>query len=184
PDNADVAVIEFFDYMCHFCQQSSPVLEKAIAENKNVRTFFKDFTIFADRTPISGMGAKIGLYIFNKYGQEKYYEFHNKLMSEAGRAMKDRKDYTPSNLAALVNGLGYKEILDQQGNFLLTVEMRDQLQNVLDANMMLADKLNYSGTPVFIVMNMKNPQNKTTTIMPGAPDFYRLQQAINKAKGN
>ncbi|HHU2341906.1 TPA: DsbA family protein, partial [Escherichia coli] len=44
PDNADVAVIEFFDYMCHFCQQSSPVLEKAIAENKNVRTFFKDFT--------------------------------------------------------------------------------------------------------------------------------------------
>ncbi|MDH8452915.1 DsbA family protein [Klebsiella pneumoniae] len=146
PDNADVAVIEFFDYMCHFCQQSSPVLEKAIAENKNVRTFFKDFTIFADRTPISGMGAKIGLYIFNKYGQEKYYEFHNKLMSEAGRAMKDRKDYTPSNLAALVNGLGYKEILDQQGNFLLTVEMRDQLQNVLDANMMLADKLNYSGT--------------------------------------
>ncbi|HDT5885030.1 TPA: DsbA family protein [Klebsiella pneumoniae subsp. pneumoniae] len=184
PDNADVAVIEFFDYMCHFCQQSSPVLEKAIAENKNVRTFFKDFTIFADRTPISGMGAKIGLYIFNKYGQEKYYEFHNKLMSEAGRAMKDRKDYTPSNLAALVNGLGYKEILDQQGNFLLTVEMRDQLQNVLDANMMLADKLNYSGTPVFIVMNMKNPQNKTTTIMPGAPDFYRLQQAIDKAKGN
>ncbi|VCY92577.1 hypothetical protein BANRA_05158 [Klebsiella pneumoniae] len=182
PDNADVAVIEFFDYMCHFCQQSSPVLEKAIAENKNVRTFFKDFTIFADRTPISGMGAKIGLYIFNKYGQEKYYEFHNKLMSEAGRAMKDRKDYTPSNLAALVNGLGYKEILDQQGNFLLTVEMRDQLQNVLDANMMLADKLNYSGTPVFIVMNMKNPQNKTTTIMPGAPDFYRLQQAIDKAK--
>ncbi|MDZ2020063.1 thioredoxin, partial [Klebsiella pneumoniae] len=115
---------------------------------------------------------------------EKYYEFHNKLMSEAGRAMKDRKDYTPSNLAALVNGLGYKEILDQQGNFLLTVEMRDQLQNVLDANMMLADKLNYSGTPVFIVMNMKNPQNKTTTIMPGAPDFYRLQQAIDKAKGN
>ncbi|HHI5181023.1 TPA: DsbA family protein [Klebsiella pneumoniae] len=183
PDNADVAVIEFFDYMCHFCQQSSPVLEKAIAENKNVRTFFKDFTIFADRTPISGMGAKIGLYIFNKYGQEKYYEFHNKLMSEAGRAMKDRKDYTPSNLAALVNGLGYKEILDQQGNFLLTVEMRDQLQNIVDANIMLADKLNYSGTPVFIVMNIKNPQNKTTTIMPGAPDFYRLQQAIDKAKG-
>ncbi|MGJ7951983.1 hypothetical protein ACWJQD_25575, partial [Klebsiella pneumoniae] len=88
------------------------------------------------------------------------------------------------SITALVNGLGYKEILDQQGNFLLTVEMRDQLQNVLDANMMLADKLNYSGTPVFIVMNMKNPQNKTTTIMPGAPDFYRLQQAIDKAKGN
>ncbi|MBL1980742.1 thioredoxin, partial [Klebsiella pneumoniae] len=42
PDNADVAVIEFFDYMCHFCQQSSPVLEKAISVNKNVRTFFKD----------------------------------------------------------------------------------------------------------------------------------------------
>lgn len=49
---------------------------------------------------LSPDGAKIGLYIFNKYGQEKYYEFHNKLMSEAGRAMKDRKDYTPSNLAA------------------------------------------------------------------------------------
>lgn len=183
PDNADVAVIEFFDYMCHFCQQSSPVLEKAIAQNKNVRTFFKDFTIFADRTPISGMGAKIGLYIFNKYGQEKYYEFHNKLMSEAGMATKARKDYTPANLATMLHGLGYKEILDEQGNFLLASELRDNLQNILDANMMLADKLNYSGTPVFIVMNIKNPQNQTTSIMPGAPDLYRLQQAIDKAKG-
>ncbi|MCS0623830.1 hypothetical protein [Enterobacter asburiae] len=48
--------------------------------------------------------------------------------------------------------------------------------------MMLADKLNYNGTPVFIVMNIKHPQNKTTTVMPGAPDYYRLQQAIDKAK--
>ena len=183
PDNADVAVIEFFDYMCHFCQKSSPVLEKAIAENKNVRTFFKDFTIFADRTPISGMGAKNGLYIFNKYGQEKYYEFHNKLMSETGVATQARKDYTPTDLATLLQHLGYKDILDEHGNFLLDTELRDQLQSVLDANMMLADKLNYNGTPVFIVMNIKHPQNKTTTVMPGAPDYYRLQQAIDKAKG-
>nr|WP_327062057.1 DsbA family protein [Klebsiella aerogenes] len=184
PDNADVAVIEFFDYMCHFCQQSSPVLEKAISVNKNVRTFFKDFTIFADRTPISGMGAKIGLYIFRTYGKDKYYEFHNKLMNETGIALQSKKDYSPQNLATLVHGLGYKDILDEHGNFLLTAQLRDQLQNVLDANMMLADKLNYSGTPVFIVMNIKNPQNKTTTIIPGAPDSYRLQQAIDKAKGN
>ncbi|HBR1414155.1 TPA: DsbA family protein [Klebsiella pneumoniae] len=183
PDNADVAVIEFFDYMCHFCQQSSPVLEKVIAENKNVRTFFKDFTIFADRTPISGMGAKIGLYIFNKYGQDKYYAFHNKLMSETGVATQARKDYTPTDLATLLQHLGYKDILDEHGNFLLDTELRDQLQSVLDANMMLADKLNYNGTPVFIVMNIKHPQNKTTTVMPGAPDYYRLQQAIDKAKG-
>ncbi|MDR8278602.1 thioredoxin, partial [Acinetobacter baumannii] len=80
--------------------------------------------------------------------------------------------------------LGYKDILDEHGNFLLTAQLRDQLQNVLDANMMLADKLNYSGTPVFIIMNIKNPQNKTTTIIPGAPDSYRLQQAIDKAKDN
>ncbi|UYB60079.1 DsbA family protein (plasmid) [Klebsiella michiganensis] len=183
PENADVAVIEFFDYMCHFCQQSSPVLEKAISTNKNVRTFFKDFTIFADRTPISSMGAKIGLYIFKTYGQDKYYEFHNKLMNETGVALQARKDYSPQNLATLVHGLGYKDILDEHGNFLLATDLRDQLQNVLDANMMLADKLNYSGTPVFIVMNIKNPQNKTTTVMPGAPDYYRLQQAIDKAKG-
>ena len=50
--------------------------------------------------------------------------------------------------------------------------------------MMLADKLNYSGTPVFIVMNIKNPQNKTTTVMPGAPELYRLQKAIDLAAGN
>lgn len=184
PESADVAVIEFFDYMCHFCQQSSPVLEKAISANKNVRTFFKDFTIFADRTPISGMGAKIGLYIYRTYGQDKYYEFHNKLMNETGIALQARKDYSPQNLATLVHGLGYKNILDEHGNFLLAAELRDQLQNVLDANMMLADKLNYSGTPVFIVMNIKNPQNKTTTVMPGAPELYRLQKAIDLAAGN
>ena len=183
PANADVAVIEFFDYMCHFCQQSSPVLEKAIAANKNVRTYFKDFTIFADRTPISGMGAKIGLYIFKKYGQDKYYEYHNKLMAATGAAMKARRDYTPTELASLLTKLGYEDILDERGNFMLSPEIRDQLQSVVDANMMLADKLNYNGTPVFIVMNIKNPTNDTTTVMPGAPDYFRIQKAIDVAKG-
>jgi protein-disulfide isomerase len=105
-------------------------------------------------------------------------------MNETGIALQARKDYSPKNLATLVHGLGYKDILDEHGNFLLAAELRDQLQNVLDANMMLADKLNYSGTPVFIVMNIKNPQNKTTTVMPGAPELYRLQKAIDLAAGN
>ncbi|MEX0634612.1 DsbA family protein (plasmid) [Serratia ureilytica] len=59
PDNADVAVIEFFDYMCHFCQQSSPVLEKAIAENKMFGLSLKTspFLLTAHLSP--GWGQKL-----------------------------------------------------------------------------------------------------------------------------
>nr|WP_252517723.1 DsbA family protein [Escherichia coli] len=43
PDNAAVAVVEFFDYQCHFCMKVAPVVESVLSQSSDVKFFFKEF---------------------------------------------------------------------------------------------------------------------------------------------
>lgn len=43
PDDADVAVIEFFDYQCIYCMRVTPVVESVMNQSKDVKFFFKEF---------------------------------------------------------------------------------------------------------------------------------------------
>lgn len=45
PDDADVAVIEFFDYQCIYCMRVTPVVESVMNQSKDVKFFFKEFPI-------------------------------------------------------------------------------------------------------------------------------------------
>lgn len=55
PDDADVAVIEFFDYQCIYCMRVTPVVESVMNQSKDVKFFFKEFPIFAGSKPVSAM---------------------------------------------------------------------------------------------------------------------------------
>jgi len=45
PDDAAVAVIEFFDYQCIFCSQLAPVMEQIMGTSPDVRFIFKEWPI-------------------------------------------------------------------------------------------------------------------------------------------
>lgn len=47
--------------------------------------------------------------------------------------------------------------------------------------MQLGEALGITGTPGFIIMNMKKPNAATTTFIPGAMDAATLQGAIEKS---
>ncbi|MDH2698471.1 DsbA family protein, partial [Klebsiella quasipneumoniae] len=64
PDNAAVAVVEFFDYQCHFCMKVAPVVESVLSQSSDVKFFFKEFPIFAGSKPVSAMGAATGLHVY------------------------------------------------------------------------------------------------------------------------
>ncbi len=49
PENARVAVIEFFDYQCIHCSSVAPELEKVMKTHPDVRYVFKEWPIFGDR---------------------------------------------------------------------------------------------------------------------------------------
>ena len=176
PDDADVAVIEFFDYLCHYCQQVAPVLDQAIKEEKGVKYYFKEYPIFAGSKPVSGQSAATGLLIFDTYNGESYLKYHNNLMAMTGSYGRAQREFKDSDLRDLVVKSGFDPEFNE--------EQRKKYEQVISANMQLGEQMGITGTPGFIVMNKKNPAGATTTLIPGATDIGRLKAAIQKARGN
>ncbi|MFK3711589.1 thioredoxin domain-containing protein [Leclercia adecarboxylata] len=70
PENAKVAVIEFFDYQCVHCSSVAPELEKVMKTHPDVRYIFKEWPIFADRWENSRAAAERGLSVWKQKGAE------------------------------------------------------------------------------------------------------------------
>src|SRR4051794_38695772 len=43
--NAEIAIVQFFDYKCGYCRRVAPTVSKLIEEHKNVRVIFKELPI-------------------------------------------------------------------------------------------------------------------------------------------
>ncbi len=79
PDG-DVTVVEFFDYNCGFCKRAMPEVVKIVGDDKKVRLVLKELPIFGED---SEAAAKATL-AAKKQG--KYFEMHQKMFSEPGKA--------------------------------------------------------------------------------------------------
>jgi len=79
-----VSVVEFFDYNCPYCRHALPDVLKLINDDAKVRLVLKELPILSAD---SVAAAKLAL-AANKQG--KYFETHQKLFSEPGKADKDK----------------------------------------------------------------------------------------------
>ena len=111
PDNAAVAVVEFFDYQCHFCMKVAPVVESVLSQSSDVKFFFKEFPIFARSKPVSAMGAATGLHVYQTFGAEAYRKYHNNLMTSAYVFFNNQREFTLSDLDMVVNKSGFKQLI-------------------------------------------------------------------------
>ena len=79
--NADVAIVEFFDYACPYCKALEPRLEAFLKTGKRVKLVVKEFPIL---TPESLTAAKVSLASMK---QGKYQQFHQAMMMFKGRLL-------------------------------------------------------------------------------------------------
>jgi protein-disulfide isomerase len=93
PEKAKVAVIEFFDYQCVFCNRFAPELEKVMKAQPDVRYVFKEWPIFGSRWPESLQAAQQGLSVWKQKGAQAYVTYHNALRHWAQRGRPDRERY-------------------------------------------------------------------------------------------
>lgn len=175
PDNAAVAVIEFFDYQCHFCMQVAPVVESVLSQSSDVKFFFKEFPIFAGSKPVSAMGAATGLHVYQTYGAEAYRKYHNNVMNSAYVFFKSQREFQIRDLDMVVDKSGFNSSFGDGE--------KNRYENVISGNMQLGEALGINGTPGFIIMNMQKPDAATTSFIPGAVDEATLKYAIQKARG-
>ena len=131
----NATLVEFFDYNCHFCKGALPDIARLMKEDPNLHVVLKDFPVLG---PGSVEAARVASAVRNQLPGERFWDFHNKLLSLHGP-------------------IGKKEALGvakEMGLDVAQVE-KDMSSKDVDAGlkevMGVADNLQINGTPTFVV---------------------------------
>jgi protein-disulfide isomerase len=159
----NVVLVEIFDYQCPHCKPMTPIVDKLIKANSDLKVIFIEWPIFGPNSQYAARAALASMQ------QNKYYSFHNALF---------KKGY-PLNKIDVLNiakslGINTKKLqYDMQNS-----TINEQLKN----NFILAQKLNIGpplGTPMFFIGNTKT---KKFQVIPGQADQDDMQKAIDAVK--
>jgi protein-disulfide isomerase len=125
--DADVTVVQFFDYNCGYCRAALPKIDKLLAEDKKLRVVYREFPVLG---PESESAARVSL-AAAKSG--KYAVFHRALYA-AGRP-------EAATVEKVAKGLGIG----------LAFATDPAAQAEIDANLNLARPLGLTGTPSWVI---------------------------------
>ena len=131
----DITVVEFLDYKCGYCKRAYDEVEQLISTDGNIRFVVKEFPILGEQ---STLASQFAVSVLQLHGGDTYKFVHDTLMTM-------RSDITPEALSQIAStvGLDPAPIFEHMSS--------DEVTNVLRANMELAQRLNISGTPTFVI---------------------------------
>ena len=142
--NADAknTVVEFLDYHCGFCKRSAPLVDKIVAENKDVR-------VVVVMRPILGPDSEVmARYALAAALQGKFQAAHDGLYALPAGPVNDEVLRTLSQKI----GVNFdKAKVDMTG---------DSVMATLQKHREISEKMNVNGTPFFLTAK---------SVLPGAP---------------
>ena len=133
PDG-DVTLVEFLDYNCGYCKQAFSNMLELLDSDKNIRFIVKEWPVLGQPS----MEAALVALSVAEEAPDKYWDFHKGMMTLRGRANKEA-------------ALRVAEKLDiSRAALEARYEDRSLLKPIED-NYRLADALQLTGTPGFVV---------------------------------
>lgn len=132
PKDADITIVEFFDYNCGYCKQGYDSVQSILDTDKKVRFVFVDLPILSESSKLASR------YALAAQMQGKYFELHRELMKFKG----PKTDESILNLAKSA-GLDIEKLKKDLSS--------PQIEATFAKNQELASKLAVTGTPAFIV---------------------------------
>lgn len=131
----DLTMVEFIDYRCGVCRSVYEEVENVVKTDGNIRIIFKEFPILG---PESDMSAKFAIATRQVAGDAAYKAAHDRLMTLRGNV-------TPESLRALAGEIGV------DADAVLARMEAPEVAAVIAANHDLGQKMNLTGTPVFVI---------------------------------
>ena len=148
--NSDITIYEFFDYNCGYCKSVMQNIFNIYKKDKKIEVVFVEYPILSN----SSLSAAItSLAAIN---QNKYFEFHTKLMKHTGKI----DDKLLLSFAKELK-IDIKKLKSDYSN--------KKLMLIINKNREIASRLNLRGTPAFIIGNK---------IYPGAMSEKDIEKAI------
>lgn len=153
--DADVVLVEFFDYACGFCRASNPDVDRLLREDPRLKVVWRELPVLG---PDSEAAARTSLAAAR---QGRFRQFYEQLFA-LGRP-------TEANLARAAEAVG----IDPAGAaaYRDSAEVRGELERNLD----LARAIGASGTPTFVVGDQ---------VLQGAVGYEALKDAIAAARAS
>ena len=148
-----VVMAEFFDYNCPYCKLSQPVLAKLVAANPDLKIVLKDFPVLG---PGSVEAARVESAVRAQLTPVKLADFHHQLLGEKVHVGK-----AEALAIAKREGADTTKVEADMGSPAVKAD--------IGAVMDVADKLNLTGTPTFVLGD---------DIIVGAVGFDELQTKI------
>lgn len=153
PKDADVTIVEFFDYNCGYCKRSMPNVMKMLENDKKVNFVFKEYPVLA---PSSEDVARASLAMYY-LKPEHYFDYHTALFRLGGK-------FDEKSLVSLAKSLGADE--DKFKEMMKSQRVTDHIEDTRE----LAGKLGAQGVPAFIIGNQ---------MFPGAISYEAMKQEVD-----
>ena len=152
--NADVTVVEFFDYACGYCRASLPDLAKLVGSDAKVKIVYRELPILSEE---SSDAAKVSLLAAER-GQ---YMAYHKALYGAGKVTRD-------TIVAAAAKAGISKV-DAEAAM-----ASSKYDAEIQSNIALAQKLQAGGTPTFVIGDQ---------VLNGAVGFDALKSGVAAARG-
>ncbi len=156
--DADVTVVEFFDYNCPFCKETAPELVKLLHVDPKVRILYKEWPIFGDVSEYAARSALAANW------QGKFLTAHDALIGAANDLDSN------SQVDAILKGVGVD----------LTQLARDRTAHATEITAILsrdaqeAAALGFRGTPGIVVGRQLLPRSLTVKELQQLTQTARL----------
>lgn len=150
--NADVTIVEYFDYNCPYCKKFALSLHAVLAEDHHIAIVYKEWPILGDVSVYAARSALAARW------QGKYLAAHEALMTGSRLTQNDQVDAT----------------LKRAGIDLATLK-KDQASHAADIDALLARNdaeahaLHLRGTPGIVIGRQ---------LLPGIVDLNGLKQLV------
>ncbi|RWR52949.1 DsbA family protein [Sinirhodobacter ferrireducens] len=133
----DVTIVEFMDYKCTYCKKAFPEVEDLLKKDGNIRLIVKEFPILSQQ---SELGARFAVATKQVAGDAAYKTVHDALIGMRG-------DISLEGLKRLAEDNKF------DADAIIKKMNTEEVTAVLRANHQLAERMNISGTPTFIIGN-------------------------------
>lgn len=134
PDG-DVVMVEFMDYRCGYCKRAFEEVAALLETDGNIRFIVKEFPILGEQ---SVMASQFAIAVLQLHGDAAYADVHDALMTI-------ESDISTATLSRLAEAF----LLDPAP--IITHMASPEVAAVIAENRALADAMQISGTPTFVL---------------------------------
>lgn len=154
----DITIVEFMDYRCGFCKRAYPEVAQLVSGDGNIRYIVKEFPILGEE---SVLASRFALATRQVAGDAAYKDVHATLMQYQG-------NITEATLAQLSDSFGLAT------DAIFAAMTSEDVTNIINANRALAERMQISGTPTFVVDDQ---------MLRGYVPLDQMQQIVAAVRG-